>query len=1444
MKKFTIFLASLMLTLSMNGITPQKANAADISFTHKEWTGQSGAEDIFAVNREAASVNPVPFHDDASAVNAVWDYNAREQSDYLQMLTGENEDWELNVVQNEEKAAPYRWGGFMNADYKGKDGDGWKTVQLPKSWTCLGFDFPIYDNVVMPWQSNYDKYVPCPTAPTNYNPVGLYRKKFTLDSSMKESGRRIYIQFDGVESAYYVYVNGKAVGYSEDTFSPHRFDITDYLKDGENLLAVEVHKFCDGTWFEGQDMIYDGGIFRDVFLVSSPSVQISDYTVRTDLDDSYTNAELQLSIDVKNTTGNTVSGWTLQADAYDENGNNILSGASTAVDKVNGWNKGTFSIKTKVMSPKLWSAEDPNLYALVLTLRDDKGNVQEKVSTQLGFREVGFTPTQVDNSYKVTTKQWQPITINGKRLLLKGVNRHDTDPFYGKAVPQATMEEDVRLMQKNNINAIRTSHYSNDSYLYWLCNKYGMYMMGETNMECHALMNDNNNKAKFYELAMDRTETAYQRLKNNPAIVAWSIGNEMAYTGDPNAAGGMFRDMIWYFKKHDNTRPVHSEGQGDKLGVDMNSNMYPGSDWVGGNGGNGKIPYVMCEYDHAMGNSVGALKEYWDAIRANQNMLGGFIWDWVDQSRAVPLSKVNGGWDYYSESYAHKNLYAEDSKGKFFGYGGDWGDKPNDNSFCENGIISPDRTPQPEADEVRYQYQSFWFSANSQQLAANTVSVYNENNFLDLSEFNVNWKLLKNGIAIGSGTIDDAQCAPLSKNSFTVPFRLPEKYYSGDEFILDISVTTKKATDLLPAGTEVAYEQLNIDSAGSSAKYNSGDSSVTVVDTPDAYVPTNEHNDFNFSINKKTGLIEKYTYKGDLLIDKGPTPNFWRGNVENDGGSARSKLFDTAWENAMNGAEVIGIDTGEGSNGAKTVTSHLNLPKAGNTKVDINYTIHPDGRVDVDFNVDATRSGLGNFIRVGSMMTLPEGSEQLSWYGNLTESFNDRKSGGRQGVWESTVSEQFFPYMKADDTGNLTDVKWISVKNSSNSSGLLIAANGTVEASALHFYPEDLQKADHVYKLSPRKETILSVDYGSMGTGSATCGQGTLEKYRLPSGRTYKWSYSIIPVSSEADGKALSTTAAKLRSDGISVQDKSSNALTIPVKSPAVFKSTSEGNAVSGSLSIPSGNSIGKSLEGKNSFTVEAEFVPTGNPGFNMIASKGDHAFGLRTENGMLYFFIHAGGEWRTVSYKTGTDEASGWIGKKHQLAGIYDAENNMIKIYCDGKMVAEKSTGTSAGITSSSYDLTMGACPETGRTSMADFYEFRVYSKALSESELASQRTASPAYAPDSPYVKLWLDFDNIAENEAIDDIPDDIPQVDPKQDILYGDANCDGEISMDDAVIIMQSMANPSKYGMNGSDSGHLTKQGSLNGDVYANGDGITSMDALEIQKYLLDLIDSLEP
>lgn len=1428
--KRLISLAVALMSVSMPLVesAPINVNSANVTFTHNEWTGKNGAEDVFAVNRDEASVNAVPYQSTEAAVNAVWDYNAREESEYLQMLTGKGNNWDLVVSQNASDAQVHINAGCLNPDFQPDDAHGWKSVEMPKSWTCQGFDYPIYANVVMPFQAKYDSNVTVPNAPTNYNPVGLYRKKFTLDKSMKTSGRRVYIEFDGVESAYYVYINGKEVGYSEDTFSPHRFDVTDYLTDGENTLAVEVHKFCDGTWFEGQDMIYDGGIFRDVFLVSTPDVQIKDYTVRTDLDSTFTDAELSIDLDVRNMTSGTKNGWSVSAEAYDESGNNILSDASVKLSELSAYKGGIFNLKTTVKNPKLWSAETPNIYALVLKLTDSDGNVQEILSSQLGFREINFTSSEVDWAYKVTTKKWQPITINGKRLLLKGVNRHDTDPFNGKAVPQETILEDVKLMKQNNVNAIRTSHYSNDSYLYWLCNKYGMYVMGETNMESHALMDNNDGKALFYEVAMDRTQTAYKRLKNNPSIVAWSIGNEMAYTSDPNAAGGMFRDMIWYFKKNDPTRPVHSEGQGSSMGVDMGSNMYPGSDVIGYNAGDGKIPYVMCEYDHAMGNSVGALKEYWDVIRRSDNMLGGFIWDWVDQSRAVDLSKVKDGWDYYSEDYARKNLYADEIKGKFYAYGGDWGDWPNDNSFCENGIISPDRTPQPELAEVKYQYQSFWFSANSSQLANHEIGVYNENNFVDLSDFEVSWKLLKNGIESDGGVIADASCKPLSSATIKIPYKIPSGSLSGDEYCLDISVKTKTGNEVLPAGSEVSYSQIKLDSTGRNVKYDTGEGTVSVADSQGFYTASGEN--FSFIIDKSTGLMSSYNYNGETLISEGPTPNFWRGYVENDNNSVRyGKAFDPNWRGAMTDAKCDSIEVKDGENGSKTVISHLTLSNAGNTKVNVTYNVNADGSVKVSFDVDATKSGLGNFLRVGSIMKLPAGSEELSWYGNgPVETFNDRKTNGRMGVWSSTVSDMFYPYMKADDCGNLTDVKWISVTDKSKNSGLLIASSGSLEASALHFTPEDLMNADHVYKLKPRSETILSVDYGSMGTGSATCGQSTLEKYRLPSSKTYSWEYTIIPVSSSMSESGKATIAAKLRSNGISIQDKSKNAIVVPIDSNAKLKTVDSENFVSGKVTIPSNSNLDFALEGNNSFTVESVLVPQGEPQFNMFASKGDHSFGLRAEKGMVYFFVYAGGSWRTVSYKMSTDSVSGWLGRKHQVAGIYEAESNKIKIAVDGKILAESDMGTTAGIAHSDYPLTIGACPETGRSSEADFYEFRVYSKALSESELASQNTASPKYTPDSSIVQLWLDFDNIAREEETQG--------------LIGDANCDGEVSLADAVLILQSVSNSDKFGVGGSDDNAITEQGVINADCFDVGSGVTPADALAIQKFLLKLVDSL--
>jgi len=393
-------------------------------------------------------------------------------------------------------------------------------------------------------------------------------------------------------------------------------------------------------------------------------------------------------------------------------------------------------------------------------------------------------------------------------------------------------------------------------------------------------------------------------------------------------------------------------------------------------------------------------------------------------------------------------------------------------------------------------------------------------------------------------------------------------------------------------------------------------------------------------------------------------------------------------------------------------------------------------------------------------MKLPTGSEKLLWYGNgPVETFNDRKTNGRKGVWESTVTDMFYPYMKADDTGNLTDLKWIAVKNERRNAGLLIAAEGTVEGSALHFTPEDLMRADHPFKLSPRKETMLSIDFGSMGTGSATCGQATLDKYRLPSGRPYGWKYTIMPISSASTGEDLSTLCAKLRSDGTVIQDKSSNALIVPVSSGAKLRHDNSGNYVTGAVTVPHNSKLDSSLEGNKSFTIEINLVPTGVQQFNMLAGKGDRSLGFRTSNNSIDFFIHAGGEWRSLYHTMGVDANSGWVGKKHQVAAIYDAERNMLRIYADGKMLAEKSTGTSAGVAHSSYNLMLGACPDTGRNSQGNFYEMRVYSKALTASELASQNTASPSYPPNDRNVLLWLDFDNLMDGESYENQPIDIP-------------------------------------------------------------------------------------
>lgn len=1316
-------------------------------FTHKEWTGetytdvdgnQAKAADIYGINTEPASTfatTNVVYDSVEKAIKGAKDYD-KAASKYVQFLTGKDQaDWSLVVLQNQALAQGDAYKNFYKTDYKATTND-WKTnLQLPCSWTRQGFDFSIYTNVTMPWQSKYDSNVSAPNAPANYNPVGLYRKTFKVTDDMKAANGRVYLSFQGVESSYYVYVNGKEVGYSEDSYSPHSFDITDYLTtDGsDNLLAVEVHKFCDGTWMEDQDMFYDGGIFRDVYLYSAPLVHIQDYKVETDLDENYENATMKLNVTVANASKAAAEGYKVDVRLYDQDGKMFVNDMTMDLDTVpaaDGDTDGSVSAAGSklVLSPELWSAETPNLYTMVLSLYDSKtGTYMGSVSQQLGFREIEFTKSKVDtNGNRTTTdSEYKPITINGKQLLLKGTNRHDTDPEYGKYVPHETQEEDIKLMKQYNLNALRTSHYSNDEYLYYLCDKYGIYVMGETNLESHALMNQGEKQVNFKNLAMDRTVTAFNRLKNRTAIVMWSTGNENYYSSSASYANGMFYDLIWYFKNNDSTRPIHSESSDGNNGTDMRSNMYPSVDTLYSRAA-ANMPYVLCEYDHAMGNAVGNLKEYWDAIRSSDNMLGGFIWDWVDQSRILSLdnlpqsyvvtekkdgvvgsasiSSVNenpdsgaltgksangyalfesdkynealsgsgksftvevickpesdgaekvliakgdhqfalktnsskqleffayynnnwnsvtakkpdnwvGNWhqvvatydkgaikiycdgeligsgngnttiasssvalgvgcsadngrtfdgeismgrvysralsleeikaqnsttpaiteksddvllwadfagltvdesskpyDYYADTDAHANLYSDEIKGSFYGYGGDSGESPNDNSFCVNGLVSPDRDVQPELYEVKYQYQSVWFSTDDSMLLGETIDVYNENNFLNLNDFDVTWTLTEDGKEIGSGKLsaEDTNIAGRESGSIKVPYRasMPEEKKAGAEYYLNLSVQLKEDTEWAKAGHEVAYEQFQIPAEVTKVEPTIN-TNVTVDDSAEDVIKVSG-TDFSFEVEKATGTLKNYVYKGETLLTSGPVPNYWRGILNNDNGN-----YDGNWKNVNKNVTASDIAVGTNDAGQKTIRVTLASASQANLKQTMVYTVDGSGAVTVDATVDATGTSLGRYIRIGTVMELPEGYENVEWYGNgPVEAMWDREDFATVGRYSNTVSGMFYPYLDTQDTGTVTGVKWISVTNPSAKSAMAIAATDTVEASALHFTVDDLDQAQHPYELTKLDSTILTVNYRSQGTGNKSCGQDTLSAYLLPNNKAYTYEYTMVP---------------------------------------------------------------------------------------------------------------------------------------------------------------------------------------------------------------------------------------------------------------------------------------------------------------------------------------------
>ena len=1084
-------------------------------FSNNEWTGKNFSRDAdnnFVSQSDVVRLNTIGYHSVGTvvydsvdkALNGARSYD-RTGSTYYKLLTGDDNVWQLAVYKNVEDADAagvygefYKPGYDMSSApaYEGEEKiysynnayyGGFKDVTLPASWQTQGFDFPIYTNYTYPWNDGAygNEKLFAPTIPTVTNPVGFYRYEFDVDKSWLDEGRRVYISFGGVESAYYVYVNGYEVGYSEDSFDAADYDITPYLNaDGKgNLLAVRVHRWCDGSYFENQDFLRMAGIFRDVYIYSTTAVRISDYTVVTDLDKSFKNAELKLSVDISNTTlGEIPSGLQVDVKLFDADKNDLFAQKPLrkVVSKTASGETSSVELSRKVSAPHLWSDEDPYLYTLVISLYDKAGAYYGSISQQLGFREISFTPTEGTSE----NESYSQVLLNGKPLILKGVDRHEVDPETGRYVSRELEEKDVQIMKNLNINAVRTSHYPDDEMFYNMCDKYGILVLGECNVETHYNVSAQDTETYFSKVVRDRIEAHTTAYKNRTCIIIWSMGNE--------TIGGSetFINCISELKQRDPTRPVHFESQGSGGGVDIASTMYSSISDVEWRGTwENKMPYLMCEYAHAMGNSVGNLYEYWEVIRRYDNILGAFIWDFVDQ--AVWTEIPSSGYDYYGN-------------GKYLAYGGAWGDNPNSGDFCQNGIISADRQIQPEANEVKYVYQSVWFKVTKPKKLTATdkaVEIYNEFRFTDLSEFDFRYELLRNGQVCDSGSFD-VTCAPFETVEVEIPYTLnPEP---DSEYLLTVYACLKEDTDWAKAGYEIALEQFEIKVDTEESAIDTSDMAALSVDNGgDLHIVGDG---FDIYFDKAHGNISKYTVDGEEIITSGPVPNFTRAHLSND----------NLWGYPLDNTTVKSADSFdyEISADSKTVTVNTRLKLSANGCYEnMTYVIYGSGAVRVTCELELS-SDISELYKFGSIITLPADYEQMTYYGRGTaDTYNDRKRGAPAAVYTQTVSDSFYPYGNPQDTGNKTDIRYIALTSDERSTGILVSAEGLLEASALHYTVKNISDARFTHQLpKDTPNTYLNVDYGSRGTGGASCGPETLDKYKIKNGgKPLAYTYTIIP---------------------------------------------------------------------------------------------------------------------------------------------------------------------------------------------------------------------------------------------------------------------------------------------------------------------------------------------
>jgi len=1095
-KKLISVLIVLFFAFGAVGTTIE-ALAAEITGT--EW---KGTPQVFRVNTEPSGVRAIPYADEESALT--FDF---EGSQYYKSLNG---IWKFHWSENPN----VRPVDFYKEDYNVDD---WDEIPVPSNWQIYGYGQIIYLNQSHPWQG-YGRISP-PQVPIEHNEVGSYRTTFTIPENW--SGRDIYISFQGVKTAYYVWVNGQFVGYSEDSFTSHDFNITEFVKEGENILAVEVYRWSDGAWLENQDMIDLSGIFRDVYLYSKPTVHIRDYTVRTDLDDDYVNADLFLRVNVRNNSEGVPEAHKVEAMLYDWENNPVFE--EPMVYDINfqeDEDEVVAEQEKTVINPLKWSAEKPNLYKLVMKLKDSNGNVVEILSTRVGFREIELKGGQV--------------RINGKPIVIRGVNRHEVHPDTGYAMTKEQILQDIIIMKQFNINAIRMAHYPAAQYIFDLADEYGLYIMDEANIESHDMRPFPGNNSAWYAAVEDRIHTMVERDKNHPSVIFWSLGNECG-SGQP------FVNARNWIKEYDPTRLIHF--QQDNSIADIYSEMYPTLSRLESYGMSGnQVPFIMCEYLHAMGNSGGNVKEYWELIDKYKNLQGGFIWDFADQSVRLPVDEGVDGLPI-PEGYEGET---------YFSYGGDWGNYATSGIFCMNGVVNPDRTPQPELYDIKYAQQAI--KVKSANLEQNQIELWNDYLFTNLNEFDVRWALTADDKVLQEGVLDVDLPGGETK-TVTLPIEKPE-LEAGVEYWLNISVRLKEDTIWAPKGHEVARIQLEMpyDVPETPGFNTTNMDSIDVEETEDKV--TVAGNNFEVVFNKELGTIESFNCNEVELLKSGPIPNFWRAPNDNDTMNGMISRTGT-WKNAGKNMQIEKVVTTKKNDKVVEIQVEATLPTREPSKYKVTYYIFGSGEIVVKSTVNPNPT-LPEIPAVGMEMVLPSQFENLKYYGRGPhENYWDRHDGAFVDVYESTVCEQFFPYPNPQTTGKKTDVRWVTLTDD-NGFGLMVAGMPLVEFSALHYEENDIDTSTHPFELTKLDDVVLTVDYKEMGVWNSWTGTA-LPQYMLYADRSYSYSYFIRPITKDMDPMALSKRyidfdlLEDIKVDGVSIKNFNNDILEYEIIVPKLL---------------------------------------------------------------------------------------------------------------------------------------------------------------------------------------------------------------------------------------------------------------------------------------------------